>query len=112
MMNMTKKTMTKKTGHWFRDNLWSIVVVFLLGLIAFGGKSFMNNQVKIQDRQYELNMEMIKAITTHEGQNKTMSEKITTINECNITQGFDILSNKEKNIEQDVNIEYLKKYKR
>lgn len=115
MVNMT--TM-KKTGSWLQRNGFNLIVSGLLSIIAFGGmevytffKEHMKAQIRINEKQQELNMQMIQNSAKYDEQCRSTFEIINSVNETNMRQGVKIMENTERSIRNEVDIKHLKTIK-
>ena len=103
--------MTKKTGKWISDNMWNIIVVALLGVIVWGGKNFMDNQLRFQEKQIEINYELKKANAIFEERYSAISNIVVLNSDVNLTQGVLLLTHSETLVKHEAEIKFLQRYK-
>jgi len=101
--------MNKKTGNWFKDNMFNIITATLLGIIAYGGKQFIDTQLDFQKSQRSINQELMKTNATNTQKCIIINEKISTNSDVNMEQGNVLMRHSETLVKHDAEINYLKR---
>ncbi len=102
----------KKTGNWFKDNLIGIIIVFLLGIVAWSQKSYIEGQQRLNIIQQELNLEFISSTVFNKGKCEILDGKVALNSDVNLSQGVTLMLHGQELVKHGVELEHLQDAKK